>query len=335
MSHASLGYQLLYSFFLEHSKSFFCFSTLYWLSGLATLLTTTCQNITRVITTQPFAPDRLLDIVKKYKVNTLLTPPSQLILILNSPELDSSCLESVNEWLCGGSHLSRQFAEQMNTHLNNGRVRILYGCSEIAGIASGTISNYDSVGKLSQGLSLKIIDENGRNLGFNERGEICLKCSYPIQGYYRNEEANKTAIIDGWFHTGDVGYVDESGELYVVDRIKDIIKFNNYQIDPSGIEKVIEKIPGVMMVTVVSVPHVTYTDLPAAVIVKSPSANLTEEDVHEFTKVNMPSYKWLRGGVYFVDKMPMTPSGKVIKRKCRELILDMNVEQNSFTRWGY
>lgn len=90
------------------------------------------------------------------------------------------------------------------------------------------------------------------------------------------------------------------------------------------------------MVTVVAVPHLSFaTDLPAAVIVKSSDSTLTQEDVHEYTKVNLPSYKWLRGGVYFVDKMPLTPSGKVIKRKCREMILDTDLEENSLSRWGY
>ena len=113
--------------------------------------------------------------------------------------------------------------------------------------------------------------------------------------------------------------MDEEGNLHIVDRKKDIMKVGNYQVDPSEIEKVIQKLPGVVLVAVFSIPHPVLTDAPAALVVKDAGAKLTEEDVLEWVEQNLSHHKWLKGGVHFVDQMPTTPSGKIMKRKCKEL----------------
>lgn len=335
LSHAALTYQVLSSFELKANRPFLCFSSLYWLSGVLSLVNTTHRNAIRIITTKPFSAPLMIELIKTYKVEGLLTPPSQMALLLNEESLCAADLDSVTEYLCGGSHVQPEMARQMNGMLCNGMVRIGYGMSEIGGVASMTTTaeDLDCVGQLCNGMQLKVVDERGALLGVGERGELCMRCVFPILGYHGNETANRETIIDGWIHSGDVVYFDPAGNLHIVDRKKDILKYNNYQIDPSDIERVLMRLQGVIMVSVVGVPHPVHTDLPAAIIVKKDTSDLAEADVHTFVKDHLPNYKWLRGGVYFMDTIPLTASGKILKRRCKELVVDRY--QNHVNRVGY
>lgn len=326
LSHAALLYQLsnILSSEFEHGCAF-SFSSLYWLSGWLVLLATTIGDSIRVITVQQFSPELLVDIIKTRKLSALVTPPLQLATVLRSGNLRSDDLNSVASWMVGGGHVAEENCLRMNEYLKNGRMVIGYGCSEVAGVVSTTSANYKSVGQLAKGVSLKIIDNNGQRLGPGERGEICLTTIQPICGYYNNEEATRSCVIDGWMHTGDVGYVDASGDVYVVDRIKDIFKVGNYHIDPSELEKVIEKIQGVVAVSVFGLPDPVYTNAAAAMVVTAKNAQLSAADVNAFVEKNLPSYKWLKGGVHFVEEMPMTSSGKILKRKCMEIVINKRV----------
>lgn len=182
----------------------------------------------------------------------------------------------------------------------------------------------DSVGKLSNDITVKILDDEGNHLAVNEVGELLIQTQFEFLGYYNNPEATLEALdSDNWIHSGDLGKIDEEGYLYIVDRKKDIIKYSNYQINPSEIEEVLERIDGVGTVCVVGIPDLVATDLPAAVIIRKIGSNLTESDVLNEVAKTLPDYKQLRGGVYFVDELPMTPSGKVKKRLVKTMAIEL------------
>lgn len=120
---------------------------------------------------------------------------------------------------------------------------------------------------------------------------------------------------EGFLRTGDVGYVDENGRIFVIDRKKDIMKHKGYQINPSEIENIIEEIEGVEMVSVVGIPCPSFTNLPAAVVVKRAEyEDLTEQYIVDYVAERLPEYKHLQGGVYFSDDLPMSTNGKVQRR---------------------
>lgn len=284
---------------------------------------TTYQHITRVITTQPFSPELLIRIVKEQKINSMITPPTQLALTLRNPDLHSSDLDSLTTWWCGGGHVPVENCIKADQLMKNGHPVIGYGCSEISGLATKSIDlSFDHVGDLVRGTTLSVIDSEGNRLGLGERGEICLKPAVPIRGYYKNVEATNNSLVDGWFQTGDIGFMDAAGRLHIVDRKKDIMKVNNYHINPSELESVIQKIPEVVLVSVFALPDPVYTDSPAAMIVKAPDSKLTGAEVEEMMHEHLPSYKWLKGGVHFVEEMPLTASGKILRRKCREMVMN-------------
>lgn len=319
--------RLLFCRTLDRDDVMLCFSSLYWLSGFGTLISTTIRGATRIITTESFSPELFLYIVEKYKVTVALSAPSYVAVLLQSDRLNQSSLSSIKKYLCGGSFVAKELCEELNKYLINGSIQVGYGMTEISGLLSLNDSrkHYKSVGKLAANSKVKLIDDNGIRVGVNETGEICCKPLYPFLGYYGSEEST-TQILDaeGWIHTGDMGYFDDDGFLYIVDRKKDILKCMNYQISPSEIESIILSCDGVSNVCVVGVPDLIRTELPAAVIVRANVGSKVMSDVIEdLVKQNCSDFKQLRGGVYFVDSLPMTPSGKILRRKVRDLAIEL------------
>jgi 4-coumarate--CoA ligase len=153
--------------------------------------------------------------------------------------------------------------------------------------------------------------------------QILISILSCLQGYYSNPEATAQALDEqGFFKTGDIGYFDENHFLYIVDRKKDILKYKGFQFNPSEIESVIEVIEGVEMVAVVGLPDPIVTDLPTAVVVRRKGfEDLTEEKILRVVAEKLPVNKHLHGGVFFVDELPMTLSGKIKKNSVIEMIM--------------
>lgn len=200
--------------------------------------------------------------------------------------MEKTDISSIRHYLCGGSIVAEELCAQMRRHLPNGDVCVGYGLSEIGGIASfNKPPRSGSVGLLCNGVQTKLVNEDGKQCGINETGELSLKVPFKFAGYYGNDDMTQNAFdSDGWFLTGDVGYFDADGYLYIVDRKKDILKYCNYQISPSEIESLLIQHPAIKQVCVVGVPDLICTDLPAAVIVKQDDADLTEEDVYQLAE---------------------------------------------------
>lgn len=146
---------------------------------------------------------------------------------------------------------------------------------------------------------------------------------YPhSKGYYKNSEASEEAVdTEGFIKTGDLGYFTKDGVLCVIDRKKNILKYKGYHFNPSEIENEIQQMKGVELVSVVGLPDELLTSATTAAIVKSNNSNLTAQDVINHVASKFPAYKQLHGGVYFFNELPLTPSGKIIKRSVIENIL--------------
>lgn len=309
-----------------------CFSSLYWISGLLTLVSGTLGHSVRIITTKEFSPDLMLEMIEKYQITHTFTPPSSIAMTIKCPAIKTTNLSSLQSWWSGGSFVHNEIIEKMNRYLPNGEVNIGYGITEIAGGIAIDFPHLKAhtVGQLAPGVSLKIVDENGLRLGPGRDGEICFDSKYKFLGYYGNAEATQEMFDDdGFVMSGDIGHFDDDGYLYLVDRKKDILKYKNRQISPSEIESVIMKHDGVKMVSVVGVPDIECTDLPAAVIIKSEQSTVTSSEISQMVQSKLNDAKQLRGGIYFMDSLPMTPSGKVIRRKVKEIVIELYQKSQS------
>ncbi|XP_062548677.1 uncharacterized protein LOC134213550 isoform X3 [Armigeres subalbatus] len=300
----------------------FNFSALFWATGMFAVLTSLYYQRPRVITRKPFNEEIVIDAIEKYKVEDIFTPPSYIALLVNHPRFAKADFSSVKRWTMGGAIVSEELRVKLANRLPYGKTKSVYGTSEIGIVtAADTPCVPGAVGTLVSNLEAKIVDECDRRLGPMEKGEIRLKFKHKILGYLNNEQATKEAFdAEDFFKTGDIGYFDQHGQLFVIDRIKDIIKYNNYQVSPSDLESVIEKIDGVKQVCVTGVPLQDKTsDLVTAVVVRKQESTLTEEQLLEAVNNQVSDYKQIRGGVYFVDRLPTSAAGKVLRRAVKEM----------------
>ncbi|XP_058816395.1 uncharacterized protein LOC131679677 [Topomyia yanbarensis] len=327
LSHAQLIAGFGHGIALSNLGLVFNFSPLYWATGLYFLVYSLVNGDPRLITRKSFSENVFYDLLEKYPIRFLFTPPSYAYLALRHPRAKTAKWSSIAFWTLGGSFAPETIRDAIDNVLPNGRSFTGLGNSEIGSITSDMWKRKPkSAGQLLPNMFAKIIDEDGNALTNGEQGELLLKFRESILGYYNNPEGTAAAIdAEGWFHTGDIGYFDEEGCLFLTDRKKELLKYMGYQISPTDLEAVVSRIDGVEQVCIVGLPDQDGTsDLPAAVVVKAKGSTLTEEDVLRTVHGQVADYKKLRGGVFFLAQLPMTPTGKVLRRRVREVILDMS-----------
>ncbi|KAG5680303.1 hypothetical protein PVAND_009820 [Polypedilum vanderplanki] len=310
-----------------------CFSPIYWGSGFFRNITAPLSSTNlRIFTKKPFDVSTFISIVEHYKVTNVNMPPSSLAVLLNSEEFLSSNTKSLQVFTILGSIVSKVLREKFSKIFPDKMMMVPYGMTEVL-ISMTKPNEYKqeyAVGSfLFFNVQVKIIDENGISLDNGKHGEICAKSSFKFHGYYNNAEATSIAFDnEGFIKTGDIGYFNKEGMLFVIDRKKDILKYKGHQINPSEIENVIQEIEGVEQVSVVGIPNDFCNNLLIAAIVKKHGyESLTEDEIMKHVARRLPEYKYLHGGVYFFDKLPMTPSCKVQKRFVIESI--QNIKENS------
>ncbi|XP_049291818.1 luciferin 4-monooxygenase-like [Anopheles funestus] len=295
--------------------------------GCLSLINVLCIK-ERMVSLPKFEDFLYLGCIETYRCNTLLTVPPIVLFLAKHPLIESYDLSSVQTIICGAAPLSRETEQLLLRRLPHiAHVRQGYGMSELTLatlIQSGDDHKPGSVGWVQIGTQVKIIDPNtGRSLGPNERGELCFRGTQVMKGYIGNDQATRHTIDqDGWLHSGDVGYYDNEGEFFVVDRLKELIKYKGYQVPPAEIEAVLLTHPAILDAAVIGVPDEAAGELPFAFVVRQPDdagAAITEQEIVKFVFDRASAAKRLHGGVRFIDAIPKNLSGKVLRRELREL----------------
>jgi len=174
-----------------------------------------------------------------------------------------------------------------------------------------------SVGRRQPGVELRILDDEGKEVAVGQPGEICVRGPFVMQEYWHAPEQTAAAQAGGWHHTGDIGYLDEDGFLYVIDRIKDLIISGGFNVYPREVERVIEQLPQVSRVAVIGMPNEAWGEEVAAVIELMPGETLTAEEVIAFCRQNLGGYK-VPKRVMFVPAIVLNANGKILKRLVRD-----------------
>jgi 4-coumarate--CoA ligase len=164
----------------------------------------------------------------------------------------------------------------------------------------------------------RLVDANGDDQDVGGRGELWVKGPQVMKGYLENEEATRSTIDDdGWLHTGDVAEVDEDGHFYIVDRVKELIKYKGFQVPPAELEGLLLTHPAIADAAVIGVPDDEAGELPKAFIVVAPGQEMSEDDVKEFVADKVATYKQIRI-VEFIEEIPKSASGKILRRFLRD-----------------
>src|SRR5690606_24975483 len=179
-----------------------------------------------------------------------------------------------------------------------------------------TVRKLGSVGRPCPYLELQVWDESGAPVPPGERGEVVLRGPKVFKGYWRDPEATEAAFAGGWFHTGDIGVLDDDGYLSIVDRLKDMIVSGGENIASSEVERVIYELDGVVEAAVVGRPDERWGEVPVAFVVVDPATPTTPEAIVEHCRGQLAKYK-VPTAVHLIDALPRNPSGKVLKRELR------------------
>ncbi|KAJ6644317.1 4-coumarate-CoA ligase 1, partial [Pseudolycoriella hygida] len=269
----------------------YCPGSFYWISGLYISVLSVIHGATAVTTNKKFSAELQLRLVEQYKVTFLMNSPQYLVMMLKNEAIKTTDLSSVKCYFVGGNRVPAGAPAEINKYLPNGRMYTGYGLTEISFILTSTFDEpieSDSSGKVVHGSEVKIIDDNGARCGVGVNGEICIKNRHQFLFYYGNEKATAETIDnEGFVLTGDVGHFDADGYLYIVDRLKDVLKFYLSKVYPSEIESFLINLPDIESVCVVGIPHQTFGDLPGAAVVRKTNSRITEEDIQEM--VSSPS----------------------------------------------
>lgn len=208
-----------------------------------------------------------------------------LVLSIGCEKFLQTNLSSIRVVMCGGTKLSTSVAIEVLKQLKNGTIITCYGMSEMGGLVSAGMvksTGDESMGQLIPGMKAKVVNGDGDCLETGEMGEICLKPEFGFMGYYHNDEATQNSLDnENFLLTGDVGYFDENGNIYLVDRKKELLKYCASQISPTELEQFLIRNDGIKAVCVVGIPDPVAGDLPAAVIVLNEDAAITEEEIDE------------------------------------------------------
>ena len=304
------------TFFGKPGQTVSCFQSLVHGSGTFTMVLT-LFNGCHVILMDELTPENLLNTIAKYRVNTSLIPPTMLQVLSKMELVDQVDLSSLKVVSTGGAALPTSIVDPFLCKFKSLRkLYNVYGISE-AGVPISTPEDCDNlraIGSPLRGVQVKVVDrDNNRSLGFDETGEIWIKSIQNASGYLNRPDAEaETFTPDGWCRTGDAGYFDQDGLVYIVERFKEMIKVDMFQVAPAEIESILCSHPGVSQACVVATPHAVTGETPRAFVVpKDHHMVPDEEELLQFVNGQLVKFKQIRGGLFFVASLPTIMLGKV------------------------
>jgi long-chain acyl-CoA synthetase len=266
-----------------------------------------------------FEPKKCFEVLERDRVSLFAGVPTMYFALLNHEQERDYDLSSLAHCLTGGAPMP---VEVMSAFERRFGVSVLegFGLSETSPVASFTMLDKPrksgSIGHPVWGVELGIADENDNLLGDGERGEIVIRGHNVMKGYLNRPEANKEALRNGWFHSGDIGYRDADGCYFIVDRKKDMILRGGFNVYPREVEEVLYAHPCVAEAAVIGIAHESHGEEVKAVIALKVGSQATSDEIVVWCKERLAAYKYPRV-VDFVSALPKGPTGKILKRELR------------------
>ncbi|MCJ7493124.1 MAG: long-chain fatty acid--CoA ligase [Deltaproteobacteria bacterium] len=259
---------------------------------------------------------------EKYKATMISGAPALHYMLVHDPRTKNYDLSLWKVAMSGSAPLPvevlRKFEEKFKIPMVEA-----YGLTEVTTAATANpvfgTRKPGSVGLPLPDLEVKIFDDQDHEVPTGEVGEVVIRGSAVMKGYYNNPEATAETLKGGWLHTGDLGKLDEDGYLYILDRKKDMIICSGYNVYPREVEELLHTHPAVMEAAVIGIPDPKRGESPMAFIIPRPGKKVTEEELIQFCKENLAPYKAIKG-VKFVAEFPRNPNRKVLKRELREML---------------
>ena len=291
----------------------------YHIYGMVVVMSMALERGCTIVTMPRFDLEQFLQLMQDYEVTTAFLVPPIILALAKHPVVDQYDLSALQQVCSGAAPLPEAVAQGCADRLGV-EVRQGYGLTETSPVTHfiprGRDVSITSIGSPIPNTEVRIVDLASReDQPTGEAGEIWIRGPQVMKGYHNNPNATHTMIDDdGWLHTGDVGYVDDEGHFYVVDRVKELIKYKGLQVAPAELEAVLQAHPAVADAAVIPSPDEEAGEVPKAFIVKKRGADVTEDEIMDFVAERVAPYKRVRR-VEFIEQIPKVPSGKILRRE--------------------
>ncbi|PON56850.1 4-coumarate-CoA ligase [Parasponia andersonii] len=303
-----------------------CVLPLFHIYSLNSILLCGLRVGAAILIMQKFEINKLLELVEKFKVTIAPFVPPIVLSIAKSPELHRYDLSSIRTVMSGGAPMGKDLEEAVKEKLPHAKLGQGYGMTEAGPVLSMCLAfakepfaiKSGACGTVVRNAEMKIVDpDTGASLPRNQAGEICIRGKQIMKGYINDPEATKGTVDEGgWLHTGDIGFIDDDDELFIVDRLKELIKFKGFQVAPAELEAMLIAHPYISDAAVVPMKDEAAGEVPVAYVVRSNGSKITEEEIKQYISKQVVFYKRI-SKVFFIEKIPKSPSGKILRKDLR------------------
>lgn len=313
---------------LTESTVTLCALPLYNTFGLNQCINTLMVTGGSMVLLPKFEPQTCLETIARFRCTFLPAVPTMLSKMFGHPGLTDYDLASLSTVMTGGAPVPAALLQEVSAALDDAAaIFVGYGLTEATALATlgrlprgGDRWSFrpQSIGRTLDGIGIRIAGDDGRELPCGIVGEICLRGPNVMLGYYARPDETAIVLADAWLHTGDLGYVDDDGDCYVVDRKKDIIIRGGQNIYPAEIEEVLYRIGGVLEAAVIGQSDDVLGEVPVAFIAVGPGTAITAEDVLARCRLELAGFK-TPAAVHFLPELPKGPTGKILRREVRQI----------------
>ena len=287
--------------------------------GLNAMLNAFLAHSVPFVTLPRFDLEQVLSLIQEHLVTRFFAVPPIMLALARHPVVAEYDLSSLRSIACAAAPLGPELEQEVRDRIGC-PVYQAYGMTELSPLSHMVILpdvKPGSSGVTAPNTESLIIDDEGRPLGVDEVGQVLVRGPQVMAGYLNNPEATADTVdADGWLHTGDLARIDADGHLFIVGRVKELIKYNGFQVAPAELEALLLDHPDVADVAVIGVPDVQVGELPTAFVVTRPGRSVTSDAVIEYVADRVASYKRVRR-VEFITEIPKSAAGKILRRELR------------------
>ncbi len=313
--------QTLGTIALQEDDAFVAVLPFFHIYGMQVLMNTGLRAGATIVTMPRFDLEQFLSLHQEHHLTRAFVAPPMVVALAKHPVVDNYDLSALRLIFSGAAPLSAELAIECGERLGC-EVAQGYGMTELSPVSHSTppgMFKPGSVGVTVPNTEVDIVDPlTESRLGVDEDGEVWVRGPQVMKGYWNNETATRNTIDDdGWLHTGDVGHIDADGHLFIVDRLKELIKYKGFQVAPAELEALLLTHPQIADAAVIGLPDEEAGEIPAAYVVLKPGQDATAADIQGFVAQHVASYKHVRK-LTFVDAIPKSASGKILRRVLRD-----------------
>jgi acyl-CoA synthetase (AMP-forming)/AMP-acid ligase II len=306
---------------MQEDDSFVAVLPFFHIYGMQVLMNTGLRAGATIVTMPRFDLEQFLSLHQQHRLTCAFVAPPMVVALAKHPVVDNYDLSSLRLIFSGAAPLSAELAIECGERIGCEVVQG-YGMTELSPVSHITPAGMfkpGSVGVTVPNTEVNIVDPFTQSLlGVDEDGEVWVRGPQVMKGYWNNESATKNTIDDdGWLHTGDLGHIDADGHLFIVDRLKELIKYKGFQVAPAELEALLLTHPQIADAAVIGLADDEAGEIPAAYVVLKQGQDATAADIQCFVAENVASYKQVRR-LTFVDAIPKSASGKILRRVLRD-----------------